>query len=46
MGSICYLCYQEWKNVYNLMRLVKMQFNLREGDKLDWELQASDNRML
>jgi hypothetical protein len=32
MGSICYLCYKEWKH----------GFNLREGDKLDWDLQASD----
>ena len=23
-----------------------MQFNLREGDKLDCDLQASDNRMV
>ncbi|CAN5179006.1 hypothetical protein BH18THE2_BH18THE2_14560 [soil metagenome] len=24
---------------------VSKGFNLREGDKLDWDLQASDNRM-
>lgn len=36
MGSICYLFDKEWKQ----------RFNLRKCDKLDWALQASDNRML
>ena len=36
MGSICYLFDKEWKQ----------RFNLRKCDKLDWALQASDNRIL